>query len=286
MKKLIGFILIAIILIVATIYYNLPLVTTYYTVKSPKLGTSFDQYKIVQLSDLHSQVFKKDRLLKRIQKEAPDLIVVTGDYFNALVGADTYEVELLEACLEIAPVCYVYGNHEVSALRDGREVAFFETLRQMGVKVLEDATWRIQGADGTALYVSGVIDPAYAGASRKNARDDEITQVFASLDALPIKEVDGFHLLLAHRPEYIEEYVTYGVDLVLAGHTHGGVIRIPFVGGVYALNQGIFPKYAEGRHRVEDTTLIVSRGLGLNSTGMRVFNPPELVVVTLKAAGK
>lgn len=233
---------------------------------------AFSGFKIAQISDLHNAEFGTDnqKLIDILKSEAPDAIVITGDLIDARRTNTEIAESFARRCMEIADCYYVPGNHE--ARLGGTYDAFESALIADGVNVLRNGSVRIRkGMD--AIRIVGVDDAAFAKAS------DAITNLDAALEAL---SSDDFTILLAHRPELIDEYSKWGIDLVLSGHAHGGQIRLPGIGGLYAPGQGFFPRYTSGNYTVGDTEMIVSRGIGNSVFPLRVNDRPEVVIVTLK----
>lgn len=233
---------------------------------------AFSGFKIVQISDLHNAEFGTDnqKLIDILKSEAPDAIVITGDLIDARRTNTEIAESFARRCMEIADCYYVPGNHE-ARLGDTYD-AFESALIADGVNVLRNGSVRIR-REMDAIRIIGVDDPAFAKAS------DAITNLDAALEAL---SSDDFTILLAHRPELIDEYSKWGIDLVLSGHAHGGQIRLPGIGGLYAPGQGFFPRYTSGNYTMGDTEMIVSRGIGNSAFPLRVNDRPEVVIVTLK----
>lgn len=233
---------------------------------------AFSRFKIVQISDLHNAEFGADnqKLIDILKSEAPDAIVITGDLIDARRTNTEIAESFARRCMEIADCYYVPGNHE--ARLGGTYDAFESALIADGVNVLRNGSVRIR-KEMDAIRIVGVDDPAFAKAS------DAMTNLDAALEAL---SSDDFTILLAHRPELIDEYSKWGIDLVLSGHAHGGQIRLPGIGGLYAPGQGFFPRYTSGNYTVGDTEMIVSRGIGNSAFPLRVNDRPEVVIVTLK----
>lgn len=243
---------------------------------SDKLSKDFNGYRIVHLSDLHNKLFGKNQkdLLKRIKAEKPNIIVFTGD----LIDRNRYDkmpaVVLMKGLVKIAPVFYVNGNHEQSI----SEYEFLEKdLINLGVRVLRNRAITVK--KGTVeVNILGIDDPSFiSGQYTENERINAELR-FALRD---IKNQKGYKILLSHRPEMFQIYRDNNIDLTFSGHAHGGQIRIPFVGGVIAPNQGIFPKYTSGIYTSGSSNLIVSRGLGNSLFPQRIFNRPEIIVLTL-----
>lgn len=233
---------------------------------------AFSGFKIAQISDLHNAEFGTDnqKLIDILKSEAPDAIVITGDLIDARRTNTEIAESFARRCMEIADCYYVPGNHE-ARLGDTYD-AFESALIADGVNVLRNGSVRIR-KEMDAIHIIGVDDPAFAKAS------DAITNLDAALEAL---SSDDFTILLAHRPELIDEHSKWGIDLVLSGHAHGGQIRLPGIGGLYAPGQGFFPRYTSGNYTVGDTEMIVSRGIGNSAFPLRVNDRPEVVIVTLK----
>lgn len=243
-----------------------------YEVKSQKLPESFDGFKIVQLSDLHGAEFGEDGmgLVEKVEELEPDIIALTGDFVTD--EGDLAAVEKLAARLtELCPVYFVSGNHEFGS---GLAVKVRNILERAGVKYLSNEYLTIsRGEDG--ILLGGVEDPlAYADM----LSPDELAQKMN--DAAP----DAFKILLGHRNYWMTEYPELPVDLIFCGHAHGGLIRIPGVGGLIGTDRRLFPDFDAGQFNNGRYTLIVSRGLGNSVSIPRVFNRPEIVCVELTRA--
>ena len=243
-----------------------------YEVASQKLPESFDGFKIVQLSDLHGAEFGEDGmgLVEKVEELEPDIIALTGDFVTD--EGDLAAVEKLAARLtELCPVYFVSGNHEFGS---GLAVKVRNILERAGVKYLSNEYLTIsRGEDG--ILLGGVEDPlAYADM----LSPDELAQKMN--DAAP----DAFKILLGHRNYWMTEYPELPVDLIFCGHAHGGLIRIPGVGGLIGTDRRLFPDFDAGEYNNGRYTLIVSRGLGNSVPIPRVFNRPEIVCVELSSA--
>ena len=279
MKKKVKILVAAFIIAVTCIIYsNKHIDVTKYDISDNQIPKTFDGYKIAQISDLHSvnNWFQADKksLLRKLKKNDPDIIVMTGDMVdNDDQKKKTITYEFVEECTKIAPVYYVTGNHETT-LKKSLD-AFLESINDIdNVQVLRNKTVEIV-KDDDRLVILGIDDPALL---KHN------TTIRKTICGLKQGYENEYVILLAHRPERIDDYVNNDVDLVFTGHSHGGQIRIPFVGGVFAPNQGLWPKYTSGVIDKDDIKMIISRGVG-NSTSMfakiRFNNSPELVIATL-----
>lgn len=243
-----------------------------YEVKSQKLPESFDGFKIVQLSDLHGAEFGEDGmgLVEKVKELEPDIIALTGDFVTD--EGDLAAVEKLAARLvKLCPVYFVSGNHEFGS---GLAVKVRNILERAGVKYLSNEYLTISRGEDEIL-LGGVEDPlAYADM----LSPDELAQKMN--DAAP----DAFKILLGHRNYWMTEYPELPVDLIFCGHAHGGLIRIPGVGGLIGTDRRLFPDFDAGQFNNGRYTLIVSRGLGNSVPIPRVFNRPEIVCVELTRA--
>ena len=222
-----------------------------------RLPKSFDGFTILHLSDLHfgPSSFARRQTLSRTYGR-PDLIAVTGD----LLDRDDPEslraaADWVKQAVKMAPVYLVPGNHEARAKEHYPAVR--DTLKQAGATVLEDRGV-LYKRGGEAVALLGIRDPRF------------------------FETKEGFSLLLSHRPERLAQYAKEGFSLVLSGHAHGGQVRLPGIGGLYAPDQGIFPRYTSGLYRLGPTRMVVSRGVG-NSCGVpRLLNRPEASTIVLR----
>lgn len=248
-----------------------------YTVTSDKLPDAFEGYRIAHVSDLHNAEMGKDneKLLAMLRNAAPDIIAITGDLVDSRNTDIDIALRFAQEAVKIAPCYYVTGNHEarISAydqLKTG--------LEEAGVFVLENARVEIRRG-GEAITVLGVEDPSFQTDYLLGAADAVISASLAKLKT----ECDGFAVLLSHRPELFDTYVTAGMDLVLSGHAHGGQFRLPIIGGLVAPNQGMFPKYDAGLYTARNTNMIVSRGIGNSIVPFRFNNQPEIILIQLQS---
>lgn len=269
-KKIIGLVIILVLLIVAC---DLRLATVKYTINSPKVEEAF---KIALITDLHGNWYGKEQrtLIKAIDKANPDVVLLGGDIFDDQI--DYEESEETIAILSKKYKCYyVTGNHEYWS-KDVDNIK--SIIRSYGITVLEGDVDTID-INGQMVNICGVEDPEnYVYLDGGQDMDEQLKQVSEKVSG------EYYTILLSHRPEYYELYSQYGFDLVLSGHAHGGQWRIPVIlNGLYAPNQGLFPKYAGGRYEYEGGSLIVSRGLDRQGVkAPRIFNRPELVIVEIK----
>lgn len=275
-KKKAIYLLLGLFVFICFIYVqNNVLVVTEYHISSEKVPKSFDEYTIVQLSDLHNKTFGKNqrRLVNKVQKTEPDLIVFTGDLVDAKKYDEEPALTLMKNLVKIAPVYYVNGNHEWWS---GKFDELEQKLLDLGVHVMRNRTEELTiGNDRIRLI--GIDDPA------NTTREIEMTEENIVKALAEIEGTDVFHILLSHRAELFALYAEHPFDLVFTGHAHGGQFRIPFLGGMVAPNQGLMPPHTAGEHTLNGTKMIVNRGLGNSIIPLRLFNLPEVVVVTLQS---
>ena len=251
------------------------LVVTQYTYANAKIPKALRGYCIAQVSDLHNKSFGK-RLIQAIAAHKPNIIVITGDFVSRSDTNIDVAKAFIKQAVAIAPVYYVTGNHE-AAFRGYAELTAY--LDAQGVTRLDNTAVALEQG-GAALNLIGLLDPAFY---RLRAKLDE--QVRKRIEETVAQNIraDIFNLLLAHRPSLISSYAAGGADLVLSGHAHGGQIRLPLIGALIAPDEGFFPTYANGVYHHQNTTLVVSRGLGDSRLmPVRLFNRPELVVIRLQ----
>ena len=250
---------------------NCSLQTTETALVSPALPPAFDGLRIVELADLHGRVFGRGsrRLLAAVRRADPDLICIDGDLFDEHTDLAMLP-PLLRGLCAIAPVYYVTGNHEwrVPGLR-----GILAQMRACGVTVLQD-DWRVLRRGEDALIVAGTDDPC--GPAERKTPAELIADIRAEAGEA------AFLLLLTHRNDQLPQWSALGVQAVLAGHCHGGVVRLPFVGGLFGTDRRLFPAWDAGLYRQGETALYVSRGLGYTNVHFRLFNRPEVAVIVLR----
>ena len=256
------------------------LVTEEYEYPSAALPEAFDGFRVVQLTDLHGKQFGRGnaRLVAAVRKAAPDLIALTGDFVDARSDVSDI-VPLIEGLVAIAPVYYVTGNHEWGS---GQALTVVRTLRDMGVTCLENQFVPVERG-GEHILIAGVHDPnGYADQKTPEQLAEEVCAY----------EPDPWWLLLAHRNNVFNgRYCKLGAELTLCGHAHGGIWRFPFTDGLVNTEMQLLPSFTSGFYACTDgghapATVFVSRGLG-NSPhwAFRLFNPPQVAVITLLVGG-
>ena len=268
--------LVLVVLNVWTLWGNTALEVNEYEVVSDRIPQGFEGFRIAQVSDLHNAEFGEgnEQLIQLLSQTDPDIIVLTGDLIDSRHTDIEIALDFARQAIKLAPVYYVSGNHEAR----GREYEDLKMgLAEAGVVILENQNVQIT-REGESITLMGIDDPSFQedylfGDSESVARQ--------AIDDLQ-NESEGYTILLSHRPELFDLYVDTGMDLVFSGHAHGGQFRLPFVGGLVAPNQGFFPKYDAGQFNEENTTMIVSRGVGNSIIPIRFNNRPEIVLVTLR----
>lgn len=274
--------LIILLLIMMTAAYlvwqNNAIQVTHYDFRHADIPEAFDGYTIVQVSDLHNKDFG-NQLTDKVREQNPDMIAVTGDVIDSNRTDIPVAIEALTELVEMAPVYFVSGNHEVASEQYPELKAEMEAI---GVMNIDDSALLLEREDAE-IGLIGLEDPLLATLDEIEAAGSQDQFLQNSLIGLTDEIDSEFNLLLSHRAEVMELYAQTDVDLALTGHAHGGQIRVPGVNGIYAPTQGFFPEYTSGLYEEGDTQMIVSRGLGNSLFPFRVNNRPELIVVTLEA---
>lgn len=270
--------LIGIFLAIWTIWSNKALMVSEISISSDHLPSSFSGYRIAHISDLHNTQFGEENatLLQMLSECQPDIIVITGDLIDAQHTDVEVAICFAQKAVQIAPTYYVTGNHEASS---SQYDTLKTELKDTGVTLLEDEiVYLEQGGEVIALL--GIDDPNF---TIKGDLFDEVPAMVNTKLKSMLEYDTVYSVLLSHRPELFETYVACGVDLVLSGHAHGGQFRLPFIGGLIAPDQGLFPKYDSGLYTDGITNMVVSRGLGNSIIPFRFNNRPEVVLVELNA---
>jgi len=256
---------------------NTRIVTSEYELHYSNLPDSFDGFRIAVLSDIHAAVFgdSNERLITKVKEAKPDMIAITGDLIDGYEQLSSeIQLEIAETLVTslspIAPIYYITGNHDWNS---GAIRPLLTMLEERGVNILRNK-YKLLEFGGETIILAGTDDP--------NGPADMI-KPHEFVEKIINAEGEGFILMLEHRNSNLALYNMLGVDLVLSGHAHGGLIRLPFTDGLIGQQRDWFPVHTSGVCTVGETNMVVSRGLG-NHTGIpRVFNNPQLVIVVLKA---
>lgn len=275
-RKVIFFIILLLFIVIGwLIWSNKTIKTTDITVSSNNLPTEFNNYKIAHISDFHNAEFgeKNSKIIDILKNQNPDIIAVTGDLVDSNHTNIDIAVSFMKQAVKIAPCFYVTGNHEAwTEQYDELE----SKLIECGVNVLHDTYFYLE-KNCTKIKLVGIDDPSFT-------KGYELTE--ESIIETKLKEFeleDSYTILLSHRPEYFKTYVNSNIDLVLTGHAHGGQFRLPFIGGLVAPNQGLFPKYDSGLFTENNTNMVVSRGIGNSIIPVRINNRPEVIIIKLQS---
>ena len=276
------------ILMYLYIKYNVnTLEVTKYVVENKKVPKEFDGYNIVQISDLHSKLFGENnkKLIQKIKSLNPDIVVVTGDLIDGENNNYNVALDFMKEISKLYRVYYIIGNHEQKSLikkyKDEYK-DYFNKLHQIDFVNLDNNKVEIvKGDSNINLYGLTVPYSCYKYLFDKD-KNTNLDENFLE-ENLPTINKDEYNILLAHTPFYFDEYERWGADLILAGHVHGGIIRLPFVGGLLSPNRHFFPKYDLGKYDKNNSTMIVTKGLGGSKVLVRINCKPEIVKITLKS---
>lgn len=264
-------------------FENKNLRTTNYLIEQDCVPREFEDTCFVCLTDLHENQFGADnkRLIHAIKKASPDYILIAGDMINGSTKRDVARViTLLEKLANEYPVYYAPGNHEMKwSMNDPESFSdFVVELTRVGVIYLDNDDVIIQKGNAQ-ISVTGLNLPKEYFGKGRNVKPLTIR----GMEELAGKATkDAYRILLAHMPEYFTTYAEWGADLVISGHIHGGIVRLPILGGVISPRYHLFPKYDAGKFTRGDHVMLLSRGLGTHTIKVRVFNPPELMRVVIK----
>lgn len=243
-------------------------------ITNDKIPQSFEGFRIAQVSDLHNAELGKDnnKLIEKLNECEPDIIVLTGDLIDSNHTNLEVALSFARQAIKIAPCYFVTGNHEAWVGSQYEELK--TSLENAGVTVLQDEAIELNYGD-ECIQLIGLNDPDFS------ERDSFLSESILETKLSEINISNGFTILLSHRPELFNVYQNKNIDLVLSGHAHGGQFRLPFLGGVIAPNQGLFPKYDAGTYTENGTTMIVSRGIGNSIIPVRINNRPEIIIIEL-----
>ena len=264
---------------------NYGLSVSRYDLSVTGLPASFSGTRIVQISDLHNASFGagNERLLERIDALKPDLILVTGDLISSGDTDFSPALALMTGLAARYTTCLSLGNHEQIHrwLAEEMHPTFLEKIEALGIHILDNSRmeWKrgdafvdIFGYTSDLTYYSGADVLSSSGISRSDP-----APLLEKLGA-PRKAIT---LLMAHNPDYLESYASWGADVVFSGHLHGGVVRLPFAGGILSPSREWFPHFDAGLFRQGETIMVVNRGLGNSIIPVRIFNPPDISMITL-----
>ena len=268
------FFIVLLLLLLAFLLYdsNTRIEVTEYPLRFENLPDAFDGFRIVQLSDVHAAQFGEDNetLIAAVNDADPDIIAITGDLIDTSRQGEIIRT-LVGGLSKIAPVYYITGNNEFPS---GGFDELLEILDEYDVTVLRN-TYTVLTAGDASVLLAGIDDP--------NGPADMI-KPSEFIRTVRDDEGDAFLILLAHRNDKLSLYAALGVDLVLSGHAHGGLIRLPFTDGLIGPSLEWFPDYTSGVYTEGATTMVVSRGVGNHTGILRFLNNPHIPVVILESA--
>ncbi|RBP68313.1 hypothetical protein DES36_10374 [Alkalibaculum bacchi] len=277
-KRIYGFVIaLIVIFIIYALWQNNCVRMTKYEYKNAKIPEGFNGYRILQISDLHNKNFH-GLLDKLVEESNPDIIVITGDLIDRRNTDIKTATELVKRLSIMVPTYYVTGNHE--QLSD-KYNELMKEMKKLDVRFLDNSYITLSNK-GDEVGLMGVADPAIVQSESTYLWNDNQKYMIESIKELYKNVKTNFNILLSHRPELLNVYKDSGVDLVFSGHAHGGQVILPLIGALVAPNQGFIPKYTEGIYSKNSTSMAVSRGLGNSIIPIRINNPPELVLITLK----
>jgi len=249
---------------------------TQYDIENEKIDKNLDGIKILQLSDLHNRVFGRnsEKLIKKIDEVAPNFIVITGDLFDKNSKGITNMLKLVKLIASKYSCYYVVGNHELRLGQAKFKYALVE-LKKLGVVILNNEHKAL--SENVKLYGIGYnlktnLSQDFKYQYKEEITKDDIEREVGELDTAKL------NILLAHTPFSFEAYSETGFDLIFSGHVHGGIIRVPFLGGMLSPQRKFFPKYSEGIYTKGNSQMIVSRGLGYGGIKFRMFNISCLLI--------
>lgn len=285
-----GYLIGAAVIVVLLVFWEIwreihRFIITEYEIESPKFEVNMEEKRIVFLSDLHNREYgeKNEELVGAIRAAKPDLILVTGDM---LVGKPGHSFEKAARFMRqlpgIAPVYYSNGNHE-QRMREEKETygdaywQYKKELEEAGVIWLENEGCSVE-CKGGKVQIYGLEIPieSYYRMKRYRPTVEDI------LERLGQPDMGEYNILLAHHPEFADAYKKWGADLILSGHLHGGVARLPVLGGIISPQAGLFPKYSGDCYREGDCSIVVSKGLGTHTLNIRFWNPAEMIILHVR----
>ena len=280
---IIGVIILFVVCLVSIWHASTHFHKVFYRLSSDKISKPV---KFVVLSDLHDQKYDQDnnKILQAIEEEAPDAVLIAGDMLTPIEGREKVAESFISRLAQKYRVYYGLGNHEAK-LKWKRDKfgdlyeSYLGQMKELGAKVLvndflemEEVPVRIYGLDIAEIYYKRFKQVPMAA--------DYVEKKLGETDS------KYFNILLAHNPMYFDNYAKWNPNLVLSGHVHGGLVRLPLLGGVIAPNLHLFPKFDGGMFQEKETTMIISRGLGIHSVEFRMWNPAEVVVIEITPTKK
>lgn len=273
-RLIISIIMFVIVLFVVRLYIdNNVFTTSYVDFYDFEMPYTFNGVKILQISDLHNKSYGKEneKLLNEIDKISPNYIFLTGDMVSS---KDTDFTPFFTLASKIGPkydCYYIIGNHEMDLTNEQRN-SIYQTLNNYDITILDNERVELFREEEKVNLYGMWYNPRFY--IKEDFSVENMRSILGNSE-------DEFNILLTHNPDDFEVYATWGADLIFSGHVHGGMIRLPFIGGVISPNRTFFPKFDSGIYSQNESIMMVSRGMSRGATGIRIFNQPELVVMTL-----
>lgn len=273
-------------------YGNNKIDVTEHSYSKEDFGENLDGLRMVHLSDLQMKSFGQGnkKLASKVKSLRPDLIFFTGDALDRRYESFDNAIALMEKLVDIAPVFFVDGNHERAFVIDDETKQsmleiFHEELKKLGVRILSNSSEAVKVRNGK-IRIMGLDEKEVMipGKNRLKKREDvDLGSLEETIRSIKSQGDDcDLTVFLAHEPQFIKEYSTSDADFVFSGHAHGGQVRIPFIGGIFAPGQGFLPQMSEGVIVHGRSIMMVSRGLGNSSFPVRVFNCPEIILAVIE----
>lgn len=260
---------------------------TEYVVTTDKISKNDKDITIIFLSDLHNRIYGKNnsRLLQAVKQQSPDFILIGGDMIVGMSQLPfNHTLQFVRELTRICPVVYSNGNHEQRLkIVDGagkENYDFYkDELIKNGVIYLENSNVLINSGN-SKIRIFGLELPfvAFKKFHKMPMDENDISEMIGKMDA---GKEECYKILLAHNPAYMDAYLKWGADMILSGHLHGGLVRVPGIGGIITPQGFFFPKYSGEMTKLGNQTVIVSRGLGTHTLNIRLFNTPELISIRL-----
>ncbi|HHW22445.1 MAG TPA: metallophosphoesterase [Clostridiaceae bacterium] len=289
-RKLIYILSFFIFIMLFLYWQNDTLQVTRYSLEYENIPDEFNGFRIVQISDMHGKTFgsKNSGLAKRIRKLRPDVLLVTGDMLSSTVNDGGAFIDFLDQFGNTCPVYMCLGNHEQIAkwLNDNGDIRvdyydFINKVRERGVILLDNEKTTLTRGKSKIILAGLTLELYHYSRRDIEPYDENLSLTESYIDSVIGKKEDGFNIMLAHNPAYFKEYASWGADLVLSGHVHGGIIRIPFKGGLLSPERVFFPEYDAGLFELDDSKMIVNRGLGYSVINIRILNRPDVSFVEI-----
>jgi len=258
-----------------------------YIIENKKIPQEFNDYVIVQISDLHNKSFGKNNinLINKIDQISPQVVLITGDIIDGENKNFQVSLDLLKDLSTKYKVYHITGNHEQKALVKRYKKLYeeyFKKLHDLSAIHLDNEKVQIKKGNSYINIYGLTIPFEYYKYLFDKDKSTDLEENFLQKN-LPFINKNEYNILLAHTPFYFDDYEKWGGDLILAGHVHGGIIRLPIVGGLLSPNRKFFPKYDLGKYDKNDSTMIVTKGLGGSKVLFRINCKPEIVKIKLKS---